>query len=214
MKQKYKTLKSSVRAFILVGLALGPITVTAQDGLDDVLAVGPVDSVAAGGLDFSVLGRAFHAESPVAFTAGEYVAVHGSLGPDGAATEVWVESFGTYVPGSDAVYAKGIVTELRPFLGQLSIGGSRFDYTPAMASTSGLGLSLGSVITVSGMQPASDGTVLVDNLMASADRVRDSLMKGGGVESALMKGGGVGSALMKGGGLQSSLMKGGGAAGT
>jgi hypothetical protein len=210
MKQKHTTFKGALQVLITCGFALGSLGVLAQEGFDDVIAVGPVDSVAPSGFDFSVLGRTFHADGAVAFAVGEYVAVHGSLQSDGSTTDVWVESFGAYVPGSNAVYEKGVVTEARPFLGQVRIGGSRLDYTPAISSSTGVDPSLGSVIAVSGLQPTSNGTVLVDNLMASADRVRDSLMKGGGVRSSLMKGGGVKSTLMKGGGVRSSLMKGGG----
>jgi hypothetical protein len=210
MEHKNSKIKDAVRLLISAGLLLTSVEALAQTAQDDVLAVGPVESVAANQVEFSVLGRTFHAGSAVGVAVGDYVAVHGSLEPDGSTTDVWVESLGHYVPGSDAVYEKGVVTEIRPFLGQLNIGGSRIDYTPAMSSESGVEPAIGVVITLAGVQPSSNGVVLVDGLMAAADRVRDSLMKGGGVEATLMKGGGVDSSLMKGGGLQSSLMKGGG----
>jgi hypothetical protein len=205
---------SAVRTLALGSLAIAPMGAQAQLGSDDVLAVGPISAVSASGSDFSVLGRAFHADDPVSFGIGDYVAVHGQLMPDGSISGVWVESMGRYVPGSDPVYEKGVITEMRPFLGQLSIGGSRLDYTPALSSQADSVPEVGSIVAVSGLQPNSNGFVLVDSLMASADRVRDSLMKGGGVQSSLMKGGGIESSLMKGGGVQSSLMKGGGIAGS
>jgi hypothetical protein len=205
-----KNVARAIHAIIVGGLALMSQGAAAQMNADDVIAVGPITAVSTGEQDFSVLGRVFHSESPVVFELGEYVAVHGLLKPDGSVIDVWVESLGAYVPGSDPVYEKGVVTEVRPFLGQLSIGGSRLDYTPALGNQSDVNLGLGTVIAVSGLQPSPTEPVLVDGLMASANRVRDSLMKGGGVQSSLMKGGGVRSSLMKGGGVQSSLMKGGG----
>ena len=200
----------SVQLLLAGSMAVASMSVRAEVTTDDVVAVGPVNAVSTAGFDFSVLGRSFHSTYPIAFAVGDYVAVHGLLKPDGSVADVWVETLGRYVPGSDAVYEKGMVTEVRPFIGQLSIGGSRLDYTPALANQVDAPLGLGSVVAVSGVQPVAGETVLVDNLMASADNVRDSLMKGGGVQSSLMKGGGVESSLMKGGGVESSLMKGGG----
>ncbi|MCC6613029.1 MAG: hypothetical protein IT320_06090, partial [Anaerolineae bacterium] len=210
MKRTNYKIRGAIHLFTCAGLLLAPAEIMAQTTQDDVLAVGPVESVAANRIEFSVLGRTFHSDSTVGVAVGDYVAVHGSLQADGSTTEVWVESLGGYVPGSDAVYEKGVVTEVRPFLGQLSIGGSRIDYTPAMSSGSGVTPILGAVVALAGVQPSSNGVVLVDGLMAAADRVRDSLMKGGGVQSTLMKGGGLQTSLMKGGGVESSLMKGGG----
>ncbi|MCC7461657.1 MAG: hypothetical protein IT480_04250 [Gammaproteobacteria bacterium] len=207
---KNRAISHAVHLVIAGTLTLWSLGARAELGVDDVIALGPVTAVSANGVDFSVLGRAFHADSPVAFGVGEYVAVHGSLGTDGSVADIWVESMGNYVPGSDAVYQKGVVTEVRPFLAQMSIGGSLLDYTSVLANQPDVAPGLGSAVTVSGLQPVAGGPVLVDGLMASADRVRDSLMKGGGVQSSLMKGGGVQSSLMKGGGVQSSLMKGGG----
>jgi hypothetical protein len=191
-----KNIARALYAIIVAGLTAVSQGAAAQMSAGDVIAVGPVTSVSAGGRDFSVLSRAFRSEGPVAFDVGEFAAVHGLLKPDGEVSDVWVESMGTYVPGSDLVYEKGVVTEVRPFLGQLSIGGSRLDYTPGLGSQSDVNIGLGTVIAVSGLQPSPSEPVLVDGLMASADRVRDSLMKGGGVQSSLMKGGGVQSSLM------------------
>ena len=207
---KNNGLARASRILVASTLLLAASDLSAQIGVDDVIAVGPVTSVSTGRLDFSVLGRGFHADSPVAFGIGQYVAVHGLLQSDGSAKNVWVELMGSYVPGSDPVYEKGVISEVRPFLGQLSIGGSSLDYTPAMSAGSDSMPGIGAVIAISGVQPAEGSAVLVDNLMAAAERVRDSLMKGGGVEASLMKGGGIETSLMKGGGVQSSLMKGGG----
>ena len=210
MADGHALLNMALKAVVAGALVLCSVDLPAQNVVNDVLALGPIESVNANGLDFSVLGREFHAQSTVAFVVGDYVAVHGSLETDGSTADVWVEYLGAYVPGSDAVYEKGVITEVRPFLGQFSISDSSLDYTPAMAGSASVDPSIGSVMTVSGLQPSSNGTILVDHLLASADAVRDSLMKGGGVQGSLMKGGGVESSLMKGGGVQGSLMKGGG----
>jgi hypothetical protein len=89
---------------------------------------------------------------------------------DGSISDTWVELLGTYVAGSDLVYEKGVITEIKPFLGQLTIGGSRVDYTASMYAANGVGPALGDVVAVSGIQPSSQSPLLVNSLMASADR--------------------------------------------
>jgi hypothetical protein len=122
-----KNIARVLYAIIVAGLTAVSQGAAAQMSAGDVIAVGPVTSVSAGGRDFSVLSRAFRSEGPVAFDVGEFAAVHGLLKPDGEVSDVWVESMGTYVPGSDLVYEKGVVTEVSRSWA-LSIGGSRLDY--------------------------------------------------------------------------------------
>jgi len=177
---------------------------------DDVVAIGPVDSVSAGGNEFAVLGRKFDGGSFSALSPGDYVAVHAMTNPDGSLSDVWAEVLGEYVAGSDLVYEKGVVTELKPFLGQLSIGGSKVDYTASLYAGDAPEARLGGVVAVSGIQPAMHAPVIVDNLMASADRVRDSLLQSGGVRAVSMQGSGVQSASVQGSGIRGASMQGSG----
>jgi hypothetical protein len=106
------------------------------------------------------------------------------------------------------VYQKGVVSELKPLLGQLSIDGAKIDYTPSMFDAAGEAPELGSVISTSGIQPSEGSPVLVDNLASRADKALEATLAAGGVQSALNKGTGVQDALNKGTGLQSALNKG------
>ena len=174
---------------------------------DDVIAVGPVDSVSASGREFMVLGRVFRSADMITLSAGEYVAVHGEMKRDGSISDTWVELLGIYVAGSDLVYEKGVITEIKPFLGQLTIGGSRVGYTASMYTANGAGPALGDVVAVSGIQPSSQSPLLVNSLMASADRARDALLQGGGVRSASIQGSGVQSASIQGSGFRSASIQ-------
>jgi hypothetical protein len=157
-----------------------------------------------------VLGRVFHTADQITLSSGDYVAVHAEMKRDGSPADAWIEVLGTYVPGSDLVYEKGVVTEIKPFLGHLSIGGSRVDYTASMYAPSGAGPALGDVVAVSGIQPTSQSPVLVDSLMASADRARDAVLRGGGVRTSSIQGSGVQSASIQGSGVQSASIQGSG----
>ena len=210
MKKNFPLLKIALSIASTCGVAVGSAPAIGHDGMDDVIAVGPVEAMASNGREFSVLGRAFQVEGRASLEIGQYVAVHGNLTSDGLATDVWVEVIGNYSPGSDPVYERGVVTEVRPFVGRMSIGGSQVDYTPALGASSGVNPTIGAVVEVAGTQPSPNGVVLVDGMMSAAAGVRDLLMKGGGIDAALMKGGGADASLMKGGGVEASLMKGGG----
>jgi hypothetical protein len=211
MKGTNPVIDALVRAVLAAGLVLGSAAAIAEDGVDDVIAMGAIDSITAGGSEFSVLGRSYHVDGGLGVSVGDYVAVHGSLQNDGTINDIWVESLGSYVPGADTVYAKGVVTEAQPFLGTFSINGLSYDYTAAADFSGAAAPKLGDVMAVSGTQPAPSGAVLVENLTASAGgALQAAYIKGGGVKSAYIKGGGVQSSYIKGGGVQSAYIKGGG----
>jgi hypothetical protein len=211
MKNKSKrAIVGSVCAIACAASMVASAQNVSPSALDDVVAIGPVDSVSANGREFTVLGRVFHSADMIALSAGDYVAVHGEMKRDGSISDTWVELLGAYVAGSDLVYEKGAITEIKPFLGHLSIGGSRIDYTASMYAANGAGPALGDVVAVSGIQPSLRSPLLVDNLMASADRARDASLQGGGVRSASIQGSGVQSASIQGSGFRSASIQGSG----
>jgi hypothetical protein len=181
-----------------------------RDASDDVVAIGPVDAISASQRELTVLGRQFHTSDDVAVSSGDYVAVHAELNLDGSYTDAWVEVIGSYAAGSDLVYEKGVVTEVKPFLGQMSIGGSRVDYTASMYASGNAGPTVGDVVSVSGVQPAAKATVIVDSLMAAAEIARNSLLNGGRFAAASIQGSGVQSASIQGSGFRSASIQGSG----
>jgi hypothetical protein len=176
----------------------------------DVIAVGPVSTVSGNGHEVTVLGRTFHTRDVVALSSGDYVAIHAELSNDGSISGAWVEYLGTYVAGSNLVYERGVVTEIKPFLGQMSIGASKIDYTPSLYSSTGSGPAIGQLVAVSGVQPVDNSTVLVDSLMGAADVARNAVLSGGGTAVASIQGSGVQSASIQGSGFRSASIQGSG----
>jgi hypothetical protein len=189
--------------------SLGAAT-SAEDLTDDVIAIGPLASVSASGREVTVLGRTFHTRDSVAIATGEYVAVHADLKRDGTLSDAWIEVLGAYVPGSDLVYEKGIVSDVRPFLGQMSIGTSRIDYTPSMYGAAGVSPAVGEIVAVSGVQPQGGSSVLVDSLSAAADLAKNAVLRSGVYGAASIQGSGVNSASIQGSGFRSASIQGSG----
>ena len=178
--------------------------------IDDVVAVGPVVATSASGHEITVLGRTFHTRELVAVAPGEYVAVHADIKPDGSLSDAWIEPLGTYTPGSDLVYEKGVVSEVQPFIGRMSIGSSKIDYTSSLYGSTGVDPSVGDVVAVSGIQPQANSMVLVDSLSAAADLARNAVLRGGETSSASVQGSGVKSTSIQGSGFRSASIQGGG----
>ena len=211
---QHKTRRARLIGRIFVAICTAPVAAFAQNAnvsaLDDVVAIGPVESVSQSGRDFTVLGRTFHSSDGVALYLGDYVAIHAAVKPDGTLSDARVDVLGTYVAGSDLVYEKGVVSEIQPFVGQMSIGASKIDYTASMYAGNGNAPALGDVLAVSGIQPTSHATLVVDSLMATADGVRDSLLGGGVVQRTSIQGSGIRSASIQGSGVQSASIQGSG----
>ena len=194
----------------VTGIASCCAVAVAQDEVDDVVAVGPIAAVSSNGHEVTVLGRTFHTQDLVALVAGEYVAVHADLKRDGSISDAWIESLGSYAPGSDLVYEKGLVRDVRPFLGQMSIGSSRIDYTPSMYGGVGVNPTVGEIVAVSGVQPQDGSALVVDNLSAAADVARNAVLRGGAMAAASIQGSGVNSASIQGSGFRSASIQGSG----
>jgi hypothetical protein len=124
----------------------------------DVVAIGPLELAEA--TSVTVLGRSYRVADTSGLTAGEKVAVHGTLQPDGSVTEAWAESLGAYSAGSDPVFEAGVVTGISETFGRLSIGDSNIDYTAALSEEGATVPAVGQMVAIAGTQPAIGGIIL------------------------------------------------------
>ena len=108
----------------------------------------------------TVLGRSYHVDDTAGIVAGDKVAIHGSLLPDGSVAYAWAEGLGSYVAGSDSVFETGVVTSVNETTGRLSIGESEVDYTAALSEEGATVPTKGDMVAVSGVQPEIGGVVL------------------------------------------------------
>lgn len=125
---------------------------------DDIVAIGPLELAEASSV--TVLGRNYRVSDTTGLVAGDRVAVHGSLQPDGSVTDAWVESVGAYSPGADPVFETGVVTEVNESFGRMSIGDSKVDYTAALSESGSSAPVVGSFVSVAGTQPEIGGVIL------------------------------------------------------
>jgi hypothetical protein len=156
-------------ALLMVGLgctAFGEIP-------NDVVAVGPLELVDP--TSVTVLGRSYRIENTAGLVAGDKVAVHGSLQPDGSVTNAWAESLGAYSAGSDPVFETGVVTGVNETFGRLSIGDSKIDYTAALSESESAAPVVGEMVAVTGIQPTLGGVILGTTTSASTAEVQLTL---------------------------------------
>jgi hypothetical protein len=155
---KYSTaIRHCVSSVLMMGL-VSTVNADSSNAAADVVAVGPAELVENSGV--TVLGRSYHVDDTAGINAGDKVAIHGSLLPDGSVAYAWAESLGSYVAGSDSVFETGIVTGVNETTGRLSIGESEIDYTAALSEQGATVPNKGDMVAVSGVQPEIGGVVL------------------------------------------------------
>ena len=134
------------------------------------LLVGPIDAVDQLAGTVSALGRTFKASpdkvSVIANKIGSgglpMVAVLGAAKNDGTlAPKSMVLLNASYVPGATKVLLKGNVTSVDRASGKLSIGKQLVDYSSVLSSAD-VAISVGTIVTVVGTQPLSQGLILAD----------------------------------------------------
>jgi SCY1-like protein 2 len=150
-------IRHSVASLLVIGL-VSAANAESSDTAADVVAVGPVELVEPGAV--TVLGRSYHVDDSGGLEAGDKVAIHGSLLPDGSVAYAWAETLGSYVAGSDRVFETGIVTNVDESSGRLSIGDSEIDYTAALSEQGATVPNKGDMVAVAGIQPEIGGVVL------------------------------------------------------
>src|ERR1700722_3884307 len=156
----------SFAALLIAGLSC---TANCQT-TNDVVAIGPLELVEA--TSITVLGQSYRVDDTAGLVAGDKVAIHGSLQPDGSVTSAWAESLGAYTAGSDPVFETGVVTGVNETFGRLSIGDSKIDYTAALSEPGSTSPSVGAMVAVTGIQPESGGVILGTTTNAGATEVQ------------------------------------------
>ncbi len=159
----------------------------AADASADVVAVGPLDSVAP--TSVTVLGREFQTRDTYGLSAGQKVAVHGTLQADGSVSDAWVEAVGDYVPGSDLVYESGVVSHVNETFGTMTINGSEIDYTASLSSATASVPTMGQMVSVVGTQPSAGGTILATTTTADSAALKVVYTTGGNTRSLYTTGG-------------------------
>jgi hypothetical protein len=144
---------------------------------DGVVVIGPLELVEA--TSITVLGQSYRVDDTTGLIAGDKVAVHGSLQPDGSVTSAWAESLGAYTAGSDNVFETGVVTGVNETFGRLSIGDSKIDYTAALSEPGAVAPSLGETVAIAGIQPESGGIILSTTTSAGANELQVALGNAG-----------------------------------
>ena len=158
-----------IAALLMVGLGCA----ANAEIVGDVVAVGPLDLAEA--TSVTVLGRSYRIADTTGLVAGEKVAVHGSLQPDGSVTDAWVEALGTYSAGADPVFETGVVTGVNESFGRLSIGDSKVDYTAALSESGATAPAVGEIVAVTGIQPTIGGVILGTTTNAGNSAVQIAL---------------------------------------
>jgi hypothetical protein len=158
-------IRHCVSSLLIVGL-VSAANADSSNAAADVVAVGPVELVETSSV--TVLGRSYHVDDTAGIEAGDKVAIHGSLLPDGSVAYAWAEPLGSYVAGSDRVFETGIVTNVNESSGRLSIGDSEIDYTAALSEQGATVPNKGDMVAVAGIQPETGGVVLGTTTRAGA----------------------------------------------
>ena len=136
------------------------------------LLVGPIDAVDQLAGTVSALGRTYKASpdkiSVIANKIGSggvpMVAVLGAAQKDGTlAPRSMVFLDASYVPGATKVLLKGNVTSVDRTSGKLAIGKQLVDYSSVL-SRADVAISVGTLVTVVGTQPLSNGLILADTI--------------------------------------------------
>jgi hypothetical protein len=163
------SIAQGIASLLMVGLGC------AANGeiVGDVVAIGPLDLAEA--TSVTVLGRSYRIADTAGLVAGEKVAVHGSLQPDGSVTDAWVEALGAYSAGADPVFETGVVTGVNESFGRLSIGDSKVDYTAALSESGATAPAVGETVAVTGIQPAIGGVILGTTTNAGNSAVQIAL---------------------------------------
>lgn len=90
---------------------------------------------------------------------GDLVAVFGRIGAPAISI---VRLSSAYVAGATTIFVKGQVTSVDATVGSARINGLTIDYTAAMSDPTFVGIGVGNIINVSGIQPIAGGQLLAN----------------------------------------------------
>ena len=211
----YQAARVSVASLSIAVLSSTAVYGADSMGVADVIAVGPLELVETQSV--TVLGRSYKTEDTSGLSTGAKVAIHGAMQPDGSPINVWVETIGNYVAGSDQIYETGAVSDVNAELGHLTISGSEVDYTNSLADPNAGLPAVGELVSVFGIQPVAGGLILSDSTNAGNEQLRvayfgggrAAAVTGGNLSSAAVTGGNRGAAAVTGGNLGAAAVTGG-----
>ena len=174
----------------------------------ELLVVGPVESIDLVQRSATVLGQRIFTRQPDQLSVGDTVAVFGKAAANGAIVAMTIEPRGLYVPGATPIFLSGVVQKAEPTIGRVVLNGVRVDLTPAMSHGT-LAPTLGTKLSVAGIQPVSHGTVLVNGISGSG--AGTSGISGSGAGTSGISGSGAGTSGISGSGARTSGISGSGA---
>jgi hypothetical protein len=167
--KKHLVILASVAAVAAMN-AFGGISggASQQKSVIDLMLLGPVEAVLARENAAIVLGQRIQIPAGADIAVGEVLAVYGTL-KAGNLVAVQVLKAGPYVPGATEVLLTGVVQKVQASVGRAIVSGVSVDLT-ALVSLDGSQLipTVGTVVQVAGIQPASGGVVLVDGISGGA----------------------------------------------
>ena len=215
-------MKTYVRIGLSLGLLFAGFVGTAFASSDrELLLSAPIEQLDRATDTVTVLGQKFHAQADQ-LSIGEVVHVYGVLAKDGSIGDALVQGTEAYAANGDAVFVKGVVTNIDTLLGRAEISGMTIDYTPQLANAGFVAPSIGDVIAVAASQPLSKGVLMA--YAAGMDAYTVSIATGNSISVAATglsnpgtlagsASGHTGTAGMNGGGFAAGMNGGGSAAG-
>jgi Domain of unknown function (DUF5666) len=178
--------------------------------------VGPVEAIDEKDSTAVVLGQKLSVGHLDSIAVGDNVSVFGTLGADQSVAVSRVTDQGIYVAGASRILLTGVVQQVHESIGRAEVSGVNVDLTSIYAADGSSTLAVGSLVQVSGTQPASRGLVLADGIVGggkSASGIVGGSMDGivgGGKSTSGIVGGGKSTSGIVGGGKSTSGIVGGG----
>ena len=158
------------------------------------MVVGPVEAIDYGSASLQVLGQLVRLpvseqRSLLRVAVGNVVAVHGRIL---AAGEIEGSKIAVtaqlYVAGSQALFVRGVVSNLQTDVGVLAVGKLNVDYTAALYSLDASSLSEGAEFVFSGIQPSPDGSALALSAAVRPNGIAGSDLQGKGITGSDLAG--------------------------
>ena len=178
----------------------------------DLLVLGPVDLVEPSKARIQILGQWIPlSQSQISQSGGlvgHVLAAYGSVTADGSleVTAVREQSSSDYVPGATHLYLKGSIAAVDSLHGTARIGSLSVNYSNALHSLVADDLSVGAVVSFSGLQFAETNKLYADNGLVhpAANAIQTLGQTGSGLQAAGQTGSGLKSNGQTGSGLQAA----------
>ena len=143
---------------------LGGIAHSASPG-NDLLLSGAVESVDRAAGSIVVLGHQLTVRDVSSYLPGHLVNVYGTVLSNGTAKAAVIQNTQTFMASGDPVSVVGVVRSIDRSSGQVTVDGSRIDYTPLLGNARFALPSIGDAVMVAGIQPSGRGVVLANQIV-------------------------------------------------